>query len=72
MTSLLDDLLAATRARLAAARAALPAEVLEQRLAAQEPPRGFAAALAGARPALIAEITAQLKRSRSGLASLPA
>jgi indole-3-glycerol phosphate synthase len=56
VTSLLDDLLAATRARLAAARAALPAEVLEQRLAAQEPPRGFAAALAGARPALIAEI----------------
>jgi indole-3-glycerol phosphate synthase len=47
------------RAHIAQRQAAVPAAALEQRIAAQLRPRGFAAALArarGARPALIAEI----------------
>lgn len=54
--SLLDDLIAATRARIAAARAALPEKVLEARCAEQQAPRGFARALERGAPALIAEI----------------
>ena len=53
----LDDILTSTRARIADARSKVTDDVLEQRVASQEPPRGFRAALErAARPALIAEI----------------
>ena len=53
----LDDILSSTRARLADGRSKVTDDVLEQRVASQQPPRGFRAALErAARPALIAEI----------------
>ena len=54
--SYLDALLASTRARLAESMERVPAAVLEQRVAAQEEPRGLAPALDGEGVALIAEI----------------
>jgi hypothetical protein len=48
--SFLDDVLAATKARVAEYKAAIATDALEQRLAAAEPPRGFAAAPAPAFP----------------------
>lgn len=53
----LDEILVSTRARVAEARAKVSDDVLEQRIASQDAPRGFRAALQRAhRPALIAEI----------------
>ena len=54
--SFLSELLDSTRARVAETRALVSEEVLEQRVAAAEPPRGFAAALRTPRTAIIAEI----------------
>jgi indole-3-glycerol phosphate synthase len=54
--SYLDDLLVSTRRRVSEGKERLTADVLEGRIAAQDAPRGFAAALAGDGPALIAEI----------------
>ncbi|CAN5693337.1 indole-3-glycerol phosphate synthase TrpC [soil metagenome] len=54
--SYLDDLLASTAARVSEAKEHVTPEVLEQRVAAQEGPRGFAAALGGEGVTLIAEI----------------
>lgn len=53
----LEDILTSTRARIEEARAKVTDDVLEQRVASQEVPRGFRAALERApRPAFIAEI----------------
>ena len=54
--SFLDDLIAGARARVAAGRPALTDDVLEQRLAAVEPPRSLSGALSGPGVSLIAEI----------------
>ena len=54
--SFLSELLDSTRARVTEARALVSDEVLEQRVAAAEAPRGFRAALQGPRTAIIAEI----------------
>jgi indole-3-glycerol phosphate synthase len=54
--SYLSDLLASTRSRIEEARAAVSDDVLEQRIAAQEPPRAFAEALRGEDVAIVAEI----------------
>ena len=54
--SFLSELLDSTRARVTEARALVSDEVLEQRVAAAEPPRGFRAALTGSETAIIAEI----------------
>ena len=54
--SYLDDLLASTRDRVAEARSKVTEDVLEQRIAGAEPPRGFTRALAGPDVALVAEI----------------
>jgi indole-3-glycerol phosphate synthase len=54
--SFLSELLDSTRARVAEARSLVSDEVLEQRVAAAEPPRGFRAALTGRETAIIAEI----------------
>jgi indole-3-glycerol phosphate synthase len=54
--TLLDELLASTRARVAELSAVVSEEALEQRITSAEPPRGFAAALAGDEMALIAEV----------------
>jgi indole-3-glycerol phosphate synthase len=54
--SLLDDILESTRRRIEGSRAKLTDAALEQRIAAQDPPRGFARALAGEGLSLIAEI----------------
>jgi indole-3-glycerol phosphate synthase len=54
--SLLDELLASTKARVAELSAVVSEEALEQRITAAEPSRGFAAALAGEEMALIAEV----------------
>jgi indole-3-glycerol phosphate synthase len=54
--SFLDELLAATRVRLAESRGKLTEEALEQRIASRDTPRGFTSALRRSRPALIAEI----------------
>lgn len=54
--SLLDDILASTATRLTEARAKVTDDVLEQRVAAAEAPRGFKRALEGDGVALIAEI----------------
>lgn len=53
---MLEQILATTRIRIDEMRSRLTEDVLEQRIAAQDPPRGFAAALRAERPALIAEI----------------
>jgi indole-3-glycerol phosphate synthase len=52
----LDDLLAATRSRIDELKQKLTESVLEQRVAAAEPPRGFRGALQGPDVAIIAEI----------------
>ena len=52
----LDDLLAATKARVAELSAVVSEEALEQRISAAEPARGFAAALERDEIALIAEV----------------
>jgi indole-3-glycerol phosphate synthase len=52
----LDRILASTRARVEAVRTSMTEEALEQRIASVEPPRGFAAALAGDAISVIAEI----------------
>jgi indole-3-glycerol phosphate synthase len=54
--SYLRPILESTRARIADLTQRVTADVLEQRLAAAEPPRGFAAALTGEEVAIIAEI----------------
>ncbi|MGH2755097.1 MAG: indole-3-glycerol phosphate synthase TrpC [Actinomycetota bacterium] len=54
--SFLSELLESTGARVAEARALVSEEVLEQRVAAAEPPRRFAAALTTPATAVIAEI----------------
>lgn len=54
--SLLDEMLASTRARVEELSRVVSEEALEQRISAAEPPRGFAAALAGEDLALIAEV----------------
>lgn len=54
--SLLDDLLAATRARVDEAKRVLTQDALEQRIASAEPPRGFRAALAIGDTAVVAEV----------------
>lgn len=54
--SFLDDLVSGARARVAAGKQVLTDDVLEQRVAAAEPPRGFAAALAAPGVSLVAEI----------------
>ncbi|HZA42058.1 MAG TPA: indole-3-glycerol phosphate synthase TrpC [Actinomycetota bacterium] len=54
--SLLDDLLASTKARVAELSGVVSEEALEQRITAAAAPRGFAAALAGDDIALIAEV----------------
>jgi len=54
--SFLDDVLATTQARVAEYRAAIATDALEQRIAAAEPPRGFAAALTDPGVSVIAEI----------------
>lgn len=54
--SLLDAMLAATRARLERTRREIPAHVVEQRARAAPPVRGLARALAACTPAVIAEI----------------
>ncbi|HET7482464.1 MAG TPA: indole-3-glycerol phosphate synthase TrpC [Actinomycetota bacterium] len=55
--SFLDDLLSSTRLRIDAAKQKVTEEALEQRIASQDAPRGFAAALRGTEDvAIIAEI----------------
>jgi indole-3-glycerol phosphate synthase len=54
--SFLSELLDSTRARVAEARSLVSDEVLEQRVASAEAPRGFHAALRGAGTSIIAEI----------------
>jgi indole-3-glycerol phosphate synthase len=54
--SFLSELLDSTRARVAEARTLVSDEVLEQRAAAAETPRGFHAALLGEGTAIVAEI----------------
>ena len=54
--SYLNDLLAATRARVDEARAKITEDAVEQRVASADPARGFAAALGGDDVAVIAEI----------------
>ncbi|MGH2808485.1 MAG: indole-3-glycerol phosphate synthase TrpC [Actinomycetota bacterium] len=54
--SYLSDLLASTRDRIREARAVISDDMLEQRIAAQEAPRGFEAALTGGEVAIVAEI----------------
>ncbi|HEX2051048.1 MAG TPA: indole-3-glycerol phosphate synthase TrpC [Actinomycetota bacterium] len=54
--SLLDDVLASTRARVDEAKRVLTPDVLEQRIASAEAPRGFRAALAGEGTAIVAEV----------------
>ncbi|CAN5709737.1 indole-3-glycerol phosphate synthase TrpC [soil metagenome] len=54
--SYLDELIATTRARVDAARSRITADVLEQRVATAEAPRGFARALGGDDVGVIAEI----------------
>lgn len=54
--SYLEQLIDSTRERVSEARAKITADVLEQRVAVAEPPRGFTRALAGDGVALIAEI----------------
>lgn len=54
--SFLADLLTSTRARVEAAKANVTEEVLEQRVAAAEAPRGFGAALRREEVTLVAEI----------------
>lgn len=54
--SYLSDLVDSTRVRIREARAAVTDDVLEQRIASQDAPRGFAAALDGPGVAIIAEI----------------
>jgi indole-3-glycerol phosphate synthase len=54
--SYLDDLLTSTRQRVAEAKQKVTHEALEQRIAAVEPPRPFAAALSGPDVSIIAEI----------------
>jgi indole-3-glycerol phosphate synthase len=54
--SVLDELLAATHARIDELRAVISEAALEQRISAAEPPRGFAAAVGGAEVSLIAEV----------------
>lgn len=54
--SYLRPILESTRARIAELTQRVSADVLEQRVAAAEPPRGFAAALEGEEVAVIAEI----------------
>jgi indole-3-glycerol phosphate synthase len=54
--SYLNELLASTRARIAEARSKVSDDVLEQRIAAVEAPRGFRRALEGTETAIIAEI----------------
>jgi indole-3-glycerol phosphate synthase len=54
--SVLDDLLAATQARIDELRGVISEAALEQRISAAEPPRGFAAAVGGDDIALIAEV----------------
>jgi indole-3-glycerol phosphate synthase len=60
MSDILDRILAAKAAELAAARAAVPLQVLRERAAAMPPPRDFVGALrakiAAGQPAVIAEI----------------
>ena len=62
----LAPILKSTRARIAELRQRVTPDVLEQRLAAAEPPRGFAAALGGPEIAVIAEI----KRASPGAGAL--
>lgn len=52
----LRDLLDSTRARVAEAKGVVSEDVLEQRIAAAEAPRGFARALVGDETTLIAEV----------------
>lgn len=52
----LDDIVAATRARIAESRARLTEDALESRVASMEPPRGFGAALQAGEVSIIAEI----------------
>jgi indole-3-glycerol phosphate synthase len=54
--SFLSELLESTRGRVSEARTLVSDEVLEQRVAAAEPPRGFRAALTRVDTAIIAEI----------------
>jgi indole-3-glycerol phosphate synthase len=54
--SFLSELLDSTRARVAEARSLVSEEVLEQRVAAAEAPRGFHASLRGDGTAIVAEI----------------
>jgi indole-3-glycerol phosphate synthase len=54
--SFLSELLESTRARVSEARSLVSDEVLEQRVAAAEAPRGFRAALSGGDTAIIGEI----------------
>jgi indole-3-glycerol phosphate synthase len=54
--SYLTDLLATTRDRIKEARAAISDDVLEQRIAAQDAPRAFGAALSGDEVSIVAEI----------------
>jgi indole-3-glycerol phosphate synthase len=54
--SYLRPILESTRARIAELTQRVSADVLEQRVAAADPPRGFASALAGEEVAVIAEI----------------
>jgi indole-3-glycerol phosphate synthase len=54
--SYLRPILESTRARIAELSQRVSADVLEQRVAAADPPRGFASALAGEEVAVIAEI----------------
>jgi len=60
MTDILEKIAAEKRKEVEAARKAVPVSALEERIRAQEPPRGFAKALRetaeAGRPALIAEI----------------
>lgn len=54
--SYLDELVALTRARIDETKGKVTQETLEQRIAALDPPRGFAAALRRPQTAVIAEI----------------
>jgi indole-3-glycerol phosphate synthase len=54
--TLLDDLLASTRARVAELSSVVSEEALEQRITSAQPPRGFASALSGDDIDLIAEV----------------